>query len=749
MKHKLLLVIIASLLLAIPKWSMGQVRGKVFQVTDQGKEIPLSQASVYWLQTHVGTLTDSSGSFHLMQIPEDHRFVVQYLGLTPDTLMVETLHQYIEVRLKGDFTLEGQLIEGKGHTSHISTIAAQQTELLTEKELFKAACCNLSESFETNPSVDVSFTDAVTGVRQIELLGLSGKYTLLSQENMPAIRGLAVNQGLSLVPGPWVQGIQISKGAGSVVNGYESMTGQINYELKKPFDKEWLYLNGYQNLQGRSELNLDYFHTGKKGWGQGVLLHGNLRPRSMDNNGDGFLDQPIGRQGNIVYRLMKRDQKGWSGQFNARAVWDFQRSGEDPHAHEGHVGYNLYTADLNTRRVEAWGKAGYIFPSKPYQSFGFQASVSDHMIDAVFGDRNYTGNQQSGYANAIFQTILGSTNHMIKGGTSFQYDHYQESLLDTAFSRREVVPGVFAEYTWENIERFTLVAGIRADWNSLFGFFVTPRLNLRYVLDEHTTLRLALGRGQRTASVIAENLGVLATSRQYAFSGNNASSPAYGFSPEVAWNLGGHLSRTFRLDYREGSINLDAYHTSFTRQVLLDWDQSPRLASFYVSEGRSFANSVQLEVQYELARRLDVKVAYRYSDVKATYAGEGLRQVPFVPRHRGLANIAYATKNGWGFDLTANFQGTKRVPDTGLNPENYQVASQSPAYVLLSAQITREINKKWQAYAGGENLTNYRQQRPIIAPEDPFGPYFDSALVWGPIMGANVYLGFRYKLVRE
>ncbi|MDP5170739.1 MAG: TonB-dependent receptor [Bacteroidia bacterium] len=744
MRSKLLLFVGCFFLPAV---ALAQVQGRVVALGESGEVRPLPQARLHWLETNRGTLTDSLGVFQLLaETPKDQRLVVQAQGFISDTIFLETPLPFLEITLRSEYKLEDQVIVAKGKSSHISSIAAQQTELLTEKELFKAACCNLSESFETNPSVDVSFTDAVTGVRQIELLGLSSKYTLLSQENMPAIRGLASNMGLSLVPGPWVQGIQISKGAGSVVNGFESMTGQINYELKKPWDKEWLYLNGYQNVQGRSELNLDYFRTGTKGWGQGLLAHANMRPRAMDNNGDGFLDQPIGRQGNVVYRLMKADQLGWSGQFNARAVWDEQRSGEDPHLHEGHVGYRVYEADLRTRRLESWGKLGYIFPKKPYQSVGFQASVSDHQIEALFGERNYDGSQQSGYANAIFQSILGSTNHVIKTGTSVQVDHVNEAILDTAFARLEIVPGIFGEYTWENLKRFTIVAGIRADWSSLFGLFVSPRFNARYSFDERTTLRVALGRGQRTASLIAENMGMLATSRQLIFSGNNPLSPAFGFSPEVAWNVGAHLSRTFRLDYREGSINLDAYRTIFTRQVLLDWDQDPQEVNFYQSMGASFANSLQLEVQYELARRLDVKIAYRYTDVRATYLEEGLRQIPLVPQHRALANVAYETKTGWAFDLTANFQGKKRIPDTDENPERYQLLSTSPSFILINSQITKEIGKKWNVYVGAENLTNYRQLRPIIAAEDPFGAYFDAAQVWGPIMGTNVYAGFRMKL---
>ncbi len=737
-----------AMVTTLPVYSQSVLTGRVWIIQGSSEPLPAEQASVFSPETQNGAFTDAEGRFRLAWNPAIKTLIIRYVGAKPDTLPAPAPDTNVDIYLKSDATLATVNIVGVGQSSHFSSISPQQMELLTEKELFKAACCNLSESFETNPSVNIAFTDAVTGTRQIEFLGLAGKYTMLSQESMPGIRGLGLNQGLNLIPGPWVESIQISKGAGSVVNGFEGMTGQINYELKKPIEKERLFLNGYQNLQGRSELNLNLLRKNEKGSGHGLLLHANSRYRSMDQNFDGFLDQPTGKQGNLTYRWMTPDRKGWSAQANARVVWDDQTAGEDPMHHIDHEGYQLYGVNIRTRRAEAWGKTGYIFPQKPYQSFGIQASVSHHDIQSVFGQRTYEGQQQTGYVNAIFQSIIGTTDHSYRIGASLIADAALEQVNAEKYLRREATPGVFADYSYQHLERFSVVAGIRADYSSLFGLFVTPRLNLRYAPDKHTTLRFAAGRGQRTPQVFAENMGVFATSRTLVLPENPYQRGAEQFV-EVAWNVGVHATRTFRLDYREGAFNVDFYRTSFQRQVILDLDQSPGLAAFYAVEGGSYATNFQAEFQYELMRRFDVRLAYRWTEVRVTYANGLMRQAPLTPRHRAFANFAYATRDGWSFDATVQYHGRQRIPDTFSNPEAFRFSGESPDFLLLNAQVSKKLGKRWDVYIGGENLGNFRQLRPILGSFDPYGPYFDSMLVWGPIMGRNVYGGFRFRIADE
>lgn len=725
----------------------GQVTGVVAEETEEGKYTPLAGANVIWAGTTTGTVTDTEGRFQLKPSPTTTQLVISYIGFGTDTVDVKDMSE-VSVILKmqslNEFTVEAR--KGSVEISYMSPLLTQN---ITEKELFKAACCNLSESFETNPSVDVSFTDAITGTRQIRMLGLSGRYSMIAQENMPGTRGLASVEGLEYIPGSWIESIQLTKGAGTVINGYESIAGQINIELKKPADQKF-FLNGYVNQSGRTELNLNLGDQKiGKHWSSALLLHGAIRPLEIDNNGDGFLDMPLTEHfiGMNRWKYFNGD-KGIMGQIGVKAIALDNRSGQ--------LGYdfnveqlqqNLYGVQTQTRRIEGFTKTGIVFKNQVNRSLGLQTRWVYHQHNATFGTRDYSGNQKSAYANLIYQTILGSTDHNLKLGSSFMYDEYDEQYVGLDFDRTEIVPGAFAEYSFDQGNRFNLVAGIRGDYHNLFGFFATPRLHTRYAITEKTVVRASVGRGQRTANIFADNIGAFVSSRQLTIQ-SNSNSPAYGLDPEVAWNMGFSVNHSFRLDYRDGLITIDAFRTYFQNQVVADVDYHPSLIVFYNLDGESYANSVQAQVDYEIWKRLDLRLAYRWYDVKVDYL-EGRLSQPLLAEHRAFANIAYETRSKWFFDFTVQWQGPKRIPGTNENPEQFQLNDQSPELWLMNAQITKSVGKLFDAYVGCENITNFRQPNPILAANEPFGPHFDSSLVWGPIFGRTIYFGFRLTVKHE
>lgn len=627
----------------------------------------------------------------------------------------------------------------------ISTIDPMKTEVMGESELLKAACCNLSESFETNPSVDVSFTDAVTGTRQIQLLGLAGPYSQITRENMPDARGLSAIYGLTFVPGAWIESIQLNKGAGSVVNGFESIAGQINVEIRKPETADRLFLNLYANEGGRLEANANFAHTFEGGkWSTAFLLHGKNTSISSDRNTDGFLDMPLGTHLIGLNRWKYIGPNGLRLQFGLKATHSDNVGGQIDFVPGDGPGSNLWGMELNLKRLEAWAKLGKVFADKPWQSLGLQVSGSGHKQDSYFGRNEYVGEQQSFYANFLFQSIIGNTNHTFKTGASFQYDKYQELLNNTQYDRQEVVPGAYVEYAYNFLTRFGLVAGLRGDYHNLFGAFVTPRLHMRYALTDNAVLRASAGRGQRTASILSENNGLLASSRQWLILGQDPDKP-YGLEPEVAWNFGLNLTQNFQLDYRDGIVSFDFYRTHFINQIVVDLDQNPQQVAFYNLDGSSYSNSFQAQVDYELIKRLDFRVAYRWYDVKTTYNGT-LLEKPLVASHRAFVNLAYQTRNHWNIDFTLNWQGSKRLPFTGSNPVAFQLPERSPDFILINAQVSKTWREKFDVYAGIENLLNFRQTNPILSSDQPFSSYFDSTLIWGPVFGRNTYLGLRYRL---
>jgi outer membrane receptor for ferrienterochelin and colicins len=735
--------------------------GVVMQQNAAGEKEAVPGANVYWLNTSIATTTGTNGVFMIERIPDQDSLVVSFVGMRSDTLIV-TDNKNVQVLLQPDNVLDEVTVEGWKPATGIDHARGINTVVMGEKELFKAACCNLSESFETNPSVDVAFTDAITGTKQIQMLGLSGPNTMISIENMPGVRGLASSQGIQLIPGTWINSIEVTKGVGSVVNGYESIAGQINVEMKKPQDSEKLYLNGYLSQSGRSEANLNYTFIPAKKWASTLLLHASTRPFEMDSNNDSFLDFPVGSQLNAINRWVYNSGTGVLGQFGVKILKDTKQGGQNGFSVEDKFTTNRYGFEINTDRTEAWGKLGYQFKGKPYKSVGLQLSAVKHNHDSYYGFYQHDASEESGYVNLIYQSIIGSTNHKFKTGLSYLYDSYKEDLLSYStpialsdndnvlqltpsinFNRKENVPGAFIEYTYSYLDKISIIAGVRVDEHNLYGTVFTPRLHTKFDLSKTTTVRLSAGKGTRLASLISENSGVLASSRQIVFS-NLTSDYAYGFRPDVAWNYGLNLSQDFMVNYRPGSFTFDYFYTDFTSQAVLDFDKSVDEANFFGLSGKSNSKSLQLQADYQLMRRFDVRVAYRWLDVKTDYLN-GMLARPLIAQHRAFMNLAYATRNKWTFDFTIQWIGKQRVPDTSENPEEYRLPAYSPEYVLMNAQVSKELNK-WSVYLGVENISNYTLKSPIIASKDPFGPYFDSSLVWGPIFGRMAYVGFRYRL---
>ena len=727
------------------KSNLNLIKGVVLESNKQGKFSPLAGASVIWLNTKMGVTTDSNGVFLIKHDGSNNNLVISYAGFKADTINVSDFN-VVKIILGTNKQLSEVVVTSKQRSTYISSLNPIRTQVMTEKELFKAACCNLSESFETNPSVDVSYNDAVTGSKQIQLLGLSGNYTQLTVENLPGPRGIATPLGLNSIAGPWVESIQLTKGIGSVANGYESIAGQINVELKKPENSEKLFANVYINDFGKTDLNLNLATNIGKKWSTGLLLHDDfLTNKNIDFNKDGFRDQPTGNQFGLINRWKYDDGKGFQSQFGVKILNDQKTGGEvdyDPDSHKNTT--SKYGLGINTERYEIFAKTGFVFAEKKYKSIGLQLSAINHQQDSYFGLTTYNAKQQNFYANLIYQSIINNTAHKFRTGLSFLYDKYNEDFNTNNYKRTEKVPGAFFEYTYTPNDKLSLITGIRADHNSLFGFFATPRLHVRYEPIKGTTIRLSAGRGQRTANIFAENTSVFVSSRQVNIL-TNETGKAYGLNAEVAWNKGISVDQKFKLFHRDGMLSVDFYRNDFDNQVVVDLE-NPSQVKFYNLKGKSYSNSLQAELTLEPVEKVELRLAYRYFDVKTNYSGQ-LLQRPLIAGNRAFANLAYAL-NTWKFDYTVNYNGKKRIPNTQGNPVAYQRAQYSPDFILMNAQISKTVGKKhpMDFYVGAENLTNYFQKDVIIAADQPFGNYFDASMVWGPVTGNMFYMGWRYKI---
>lgn len=716
-----------------------QLNGFVYEYDEQQNKKPLPGVNIYWERTQQGTISNTDGSFAI-ELPKtgSPHLIASFVSYLNDTIAVINSQSDLEIILASNQLLDEYVVSEEQSSSFVSQINPIQTQHITGAELAKAACCNLSESFETNASVDVSYSDALTGAKKIELLGLHGKYSQMMTENIPNLRGLATTYGLGYIPGSWMESIQISKGTSSVVNGYESITGQINIEYKKPDGEEKLYLNAYANHIGKFEGNFNGAVQVNQKWSTMLFAHGETFNNKIDRNDDSFVDAPLIQQFN-VYNRWKYVNKNHMAQFGFQALEEDRTGGQmEFQKSENPDNSNFYGINIKTKRYQVWGKTGYVFENNNNTSIGFVNSYTYHDQTSFFGLTDYSGRENTYYANLILQSDLGSCKHKYSTGLSYTYDDFKQKLNDSTFNRKESVPGAFFQYTYSDNDKLTILLGVRADFHNLWGTFFTPRAHAKYNLFENTILRASAGKGYRTTNIIAENSFLLASSRKF-FVQNGLS------EKEEAWNYGINLTQIIDIASKELNINLEFYRTDFVNQVVIDRDQSASEVHIYNLDGKSFSNSYQIEVVYELIPRMDVLAAFRYNDVRMT-TNNLLEREPLVNRYKGLVNISYKTNlDKWQFDFTTQVNGDSRLPTTTSNPPQYQRSNNSPVYTIINTQVTKYF-KKWNIYLGVENLTDFRQDDPIIAADDPFGPYFDSSIVWGPIMGRKIYAGLKFYL---
>ena len=619
-------------------------------------------------------------------------------------------------------------------------------DMISSAELSRAACCNLGESFVTNPSVDVSYSDAATGAKQIKLLGLSGTYVQMLTENIPNYRGAAAPYGLGYVPGPWMQSIQVSKGISSVKNGYEAITGQINVGFKKPQlpEADWVSANLFASTTNRYEANADATLKLSKRWSTSLLAHYENETKAHDGNDDGFVDIPQVEQYNVWNRWAYMGDH-YVFQAGFKALSETRSSGQSTHG-DMYSG-ELYKVGIDTERYELFTKNAYIFDKEKNTNLALILSTSWHNQDAMYGRKLYNVDQTNTYASLMFETEFNPQNSF-SAGLSFNYDAYDQHYrlnnnADTPFkaSDKEAVPGAYVQYTLNLNDQWMLMAGLRGDYSSKHGFFVTPRAHLKYNPNDYVHFRLSAGKGYRTNHVLAENNYLLSSSRKVEIAKN--------LDMEEAWNLGASVSTYIPVFGKTLNVNAEYYYTDFRKQVVVDMDSNPHEVAFYNLDGRSYSHVFQVEASYPFFKGFTLTGAYRLTDAQTTYKGQRMEK-PLTGKYKGLLTASYQTPLGiWQFDATLQLNGGGRMPAPyELADGQLSWSRRYGSFEQLSMQVTRYF-RRWSIYVGGENLTNFKQKSPIIDAANPWGDNFDSTMIWGPVHGAKAYVGIRFNLARN
>ena len=681
-------------------------------------------------------------------------------------------------------SLEAAVFTSRQAGNFLSKGKEIRTEVISAAGLCKMACCNLAESFENSASVTVGYSDAVTGARQIRLLGLSGTYTQMLDETRPVMRGLAAPFGLSYVPGQWLESIQIAKGSSSVINGVECMTGQINMEHRKPTDEKPLFLNAAVMTDTKMDFNIaSSLQMGYK-WSTVILGHvsGNVAAHDMDK--DGFMDDPKMLQFNLSNRWLYQADNGTQVRFGVRAIQDSRLGGQMLTENGKHVFYDRNTYqwnphDLKEGEVNPWGSDimnrsinGYLKVGVPLNEDNSQniALVADYNyqdMDSYFGATKYLAGQHSAYANLLYQNVI-SDSHKFTVGLNGTFDCYNEIFMRTIFfdARKDVagsdVPvatnlanaGIFGEYTFHAGDTFSLIAGLRGDWFNHVSddgakFRVSPRMTLKYMPSDEVVIRANGGRGLRYSTPLVDNIGVFSTGKKF--------SGAYdGHILEDAWTFGGNI--TYYLPFGASSntyLSVDYFRTQFAQQMIVDYERFMNQIDFYALDGgRSFTDNYQLDFSVDPVERFNITATFRYTNARIELAGKGLVEKPMTSRFKGVLNLQYATNlNKWIFDFTASLNGSCRVYDFMEDMKDSEgnliyENGRTPVYPLLYAQVTRRF-KGWDVYVGAENLTNFRQKDAIIGASNPRQASFDASCIWGPLMGIKAHVGFRFTLWKK
>ena len=710
--------------------------------SENNNDIPIQGANVYWENSDIGTITNQNGNFNI-KLLQNKKLVISYVGFITDTITV-TNKLYIEHYLKesNSKSLDEVTVTKRRRSSQRTYLMPQNIINVSEDELLKAACCNLSESFETNPSVDVNHSDAITGTKQIEMLGLKSPYILITEENIPMVRGASQTFGLGFTPGTWIESIQVTKGMGSVTNGYESIVGQINTEIKKPFTDMPFFLNLFNSVDGRFEANAHIRSKVSEKMNNTLFIHYNERKRSNDKNGDEFLDKPVQEQLNLLSKWQYTDtSKGLVSFLNIRYLDDYKKIGSINFNEKEDLS-RFWGGEILTNRFDSSFKLGYVNPEIPYQSLGFQLAYNFHDQEAYYGLNDYNISQKSLFVNLIYNSILFNSKNKIKAGLNFSSDDYSEYVFKSNIDRIDSSFGGFFEYSFDNFIDFNLIFGLRYDIHNNLGSFFTPRLHFRYQLNDNFSLKGSFGTGRKIANIFAENQVIFLSNRKNL--NKNFSDKLYGLSPEKATNLGFSLDHKVFLFGGQGNLIFDFYKTIFDNRVIIDFETFGEFNFYNSSFGKSKSDNYQLEFLFS-KNNWNITAAYKKYDVSSYYKS-GLKEKPLQPRNiiffnYGIESNKINDKN-WKFNITYNRLGKQRLMD---NPrDSYEYVD--PHFSIMS-QITRVFSNKLEVYVGGENINNYKQENPIIMANNPFDPSFDASIVHGPIFGSNYYAGLRYKIL--
>lgn len=782
MKKSIALSIIIMLCMPLMAFAQRTLTGKVIDA-ESGQ--PLIGASLYWKNTTAGASTTLDGTFSIKRVAGFETLVVDYLGYDIAEMLIEDKHQNnITIELRPSAVgIDEVVVEGQQRGNYAKTGGIMRQEQISFAGLCKMACCSLAESFENSASVTVGYSDAISGARQIKMLGLAGTYTQILDENRPIMQGAGAAYGLSYTPGMWLNSIQVSKGVASVTAGHEAITGQINLEHRKPTDDERLFLNLYFDSELRPEINISSAIplTKDKSLSTVIMAHGSMHPMSHDNNGDLFVDMPKSDQINIANKWLWQNAGGVQLRWGWKVVNENRLGGAEGYKADMYEQMisdplnTLYGSKIHNRNINAYVKLGIpvgyerTFTGDPNDAVQNNVAMildyDNYLTDSYFGINTVDVIENAFRFNATYAHYFTQRSSLNVGASAYlrmmNNNYLQQHVVDAKpakawdFMGKSLLaePGLFAEYTYNIEEKFSLVVGLRGDYSTIAGDYyytpenrgevlITPRSHIRWSITPRTILRASAGMGYRRQNLVTDNIWMMTTSRDIRFDGLND-------DMEAAATFGGSIAQTFHLaGDDQATISFDYFRTQFFNTMVFDQETADNSILIYNSHGRSFTDNYQIDFNWTPFRGFDLFATFRYTNAKMTLErGDDsyLVERPLTSRFKGLINIQYAVGR-WVFDATAQLNGPMRLPELDGDLAKAQSDPElSPIYPMFFAQVSYKISNL-TIYAGCENIGNYKQPHPIVGADAPYAPGFNSSMVWGPLTGVKGYVGIRLNI---
>lgn len=691
-------------------------------------------ANVALEEIQKGAATDINGRFLISNIePGTYSLMVSAVGFSSHTQEIiitasDTLSLNIQIKSKltelGEVVVTGTMKETFVKDSPV------KVNVVSREYLQKTGAENLMESVNYLNGLYQEVSCGVCGTNSVRINGMDGPYTAVLIDGMPIMGALASVYGLNGINQSMVRNVEIIKGPNSTLYGSEAMGGVINVITRNVSDGPTFSVDASASSHEETNLGLVSSADYKKA-NTIIGIDGLYFNNFLDHNSDGFADVTKRKKLSVFNKWSFNRSNAKTFDLAFKLYLEDRLGGLEDYTKDLRGSAEIYGEAITTQRFEMLGS--YDFPWNT-EDIRAEFSYSYHKQDSYYGTYHYEANQQIYFTNLIWDKRFTSWRQLLVGATS------RVDALDQTFDgirlgegSRDIrfIPGLFAQYEHIFSENIKALAGIRIDHHENHGFIYSPRLNAKFDITGHTTLRLNGGTGFRIVNLFTEEHETLTGSRQVVIEEQ--------LDPERSVNGTVNLNQIIDIGISVLNVDLDVFYTHFNNQIIPDYSQANEIR-YHNLEGYSVSRGISVSAAHNFPFSLQYSVGFTVQDVFKS--NNGIRSdVHFAPDWSGVFTASYTLPNTQtSIDYSGRIVGSMRLPEYS----GYR--NKSPLFSEHNVRVSRKFGDKITGYLSAKNLGNYTQQNPIIAPDRPFSDDFATDHVYGPLQKRRFMVGFQYQI---